>query len=307
MTHGNPGRQDAFCDSSIADGNADLAMHDRPMAGLRRANEDAQGFGPLRRDAGTAARSSVGHMIGVDVCDRCGFERAEWNKEDAERTLLHAERLLSGWSVDAAGHLDRKLRSRQVDDLKAIDAADDLFDKVHHLMHGLSSIADVRRAADDAVAQQHGTIAQLNQSTGGVPKTAVDSAVVGRRGVDGDVQTARVHHGRPWQALCLWSSEVIDALAADGHPVAAGSAGENITVSGIDWSSLRAGTIIDIGEVRCQLSAPAEPCSKNAQWFTDGAISLMDHDLHPGQSRWYASVLRTGSIAPGDQIVVSPS
>lgn len=246
-------------------------------------------------------------MIGVDVCDRCGFERAEWNEEDATRTLLLAERLLSGWSVGAAGHLDRKLRARQLDDLKAIEAADDLLDKVHHLMHGLSSIADVRRATDDAVAQQSGAVAQLSRSGGGVPKTPVESAVVGRRGVDSDVQTARVHHGRPWQALCLWSAEVIDAFAADGHPIAPGSAGENITISGIDWSSLRAGTIIDIGEVRCQLAAPAEPCSKNAQWFTNGEILLMDHDLHPGQSRWYASVLRTGSIATGDQVVVSPS
>lgn len=245
-------------------------------------------------------------MIGVEVCERCGYERAEWNEQDAQRTLLHAEGMLAGWSVDADGHLDRKLRARQLDDLKAIEAADDLFDKVHHLMHGLCSIADVRRAADDAVPTQTGSVVQINRSGGGVPKTAVNSAVIGRRGVDGDVQTARVHHGRPWQALCLWSSEVIDALAADGHPIAPGSAGENLTISGIDWVSLRGGTVIDIGDVRCQLSAPAEPCSKNAGWFSDGDVSRMDHALHPGQSRWYASVLRTGAVNTGDPVVVSP-
>ncbi len=246
-------------------------------------------------------------MIGVDVCARCGFERAEWNEQDAQRTLLHAEQLLGGWSVDASGHLDAKLRARQLDDLKAIEAADDLLDKVHHLMHGLCSLADVRRAADDAVLRQRGAVTQLSSSGGGVPKRAVDSAEVGRRGVDGDVQAARVHHGRPWQALCLWSAEVIDALAAKGHPIAAGAAGENITISGIDWASLRGGTIIDIGAVRCQLSAPAVPCAKNAQWFTDGAIELMDHELHPGQSRWYASVLNGGSVSLGDAVVVSPT
>lgn len=246
-------------------------------------------------------------MIGVEVCDRCGFERAEWNEQDAQRTLLHAEDLLAFWSVDATGHLDRKLRARQLDDLKAIAAADDLLDKVHHLMHGLCSIADVRRAAGDAVESQRGSVAQISRSGGGVPKLAVESAAIGRRGVDGDVQTARVHHGRPWQALCLWSAEVIDALAADGHPIVPGAAGENITISGIDWASLRAGTIIDIGDVRCQLSAPAVPCSKNAQWFIDGEISLMDHALHPGQSRWYASVLCPGSITTGDPVLVTPT
>jgi MOSC domain-containing protein YiiM len=245
-------------------------------------------------------------MIGVEVCDRCGFERAEWNEQDAQRTLLHADDMLNLWSVDATGHLDRKLQARRLDDLKAIAAADDLFDKVHHLMHGLCSIADVRRAAGDAVSQQRGTIAQISRSGGGVPKLAIDAAAIGRRGVDGDVQHTRVHHGRPWQALCLWSSEVIDALAAAGHPITPGAAGENITISGVDWSTLRGGTIVDIGEVRCQLSAPAVPCSKNAQWFTGGDISLIDHSLHPGQSRWYASVLRPGSITTGDPVTISP-
>ncbi len=82
-------------------------------------------------------------------------------------------------------------------------------------------------------------------------------------------------------------------------------------MSGIDWASLHGGTIIDIGSrdtgVRLQLSAPAVPCQQNAQWFTDGEISLMDHDLHPGQSRWYASVLRTGTINPGDTVTISPT
>jgi MOSC domain-containing protein YiiM len=48
------------------------------------------------------------------------------------------------------------------------------------------------------------------------------------------------------------------------------------------------------------------PCKKNAQWFLGGEISLMDHDLHPGSSRWYASVLRPGTVAAGDTVTVSP-
>ena len=186
----------------------------------------------------------------------------------------------------------------------------DLLDEVHHLWHGLVSIADVRRAAGDAVQRQRGTVSQLNASGGGVPKTAIASATVGIRGVEGDVQATRAHHGRPWQALCLWSQDVIDGFAAAGHPIAAGSAGENVTIAGIDWASLHGGTIIDIGSgpdaVRCQLSAPAVPCRHNAPWFIDGEIALMDHDLHPGFSRWYASVIRPGTISAGDPVVVTP-
>ena len=246
-------------------------------------------------------------MIGVETCDRCGFDRSQWNEQDASRTLAHADELLAGWSVDARPELESRLLERQIDDLKAVASSPDLYDEVHHLWHGLVSIADIRRTADDAVARQAGSVAQINSSAGGVPKTAIDEAVVGVRGVDGDVQNARVHHGRPWQALCLWSQEVIDGFAAAGHPIEAGSAGENVTISGIEWRSLRGGTIIDLGDVRCQLSAPAEPCSKNAAWFVDGDVSLMDHELHPGSSRWYASVLRPATIRPGDPVTVSPN
>ena len=245
-------------------------------------------------------------MIGVDHCDRCGFDRNQWTDQDAQRTLLHAADLLDGWCVDANPKLIDKLDARRIDDLKAIEASGELLDKTHHLWHGLVSIADVRRAADEAVDIQHGTVDQLSVSNGGVPKTAIETAEVGVRGFATDTQATRLHHGRPWQALCLWSAEVIAGLGADGHPIQAGNAGENVTVSGVDWSSLRGGTVIDIGTIRCQLSAPAVPCSKNAAWFTNGEISLMDHDLHPGSSRWYASVLRPGVVRTGDAVTVSP-
>lgn len=245
-------------------------------------------------------------MIGVERCDRCGFDRNQWNDQDATRTVAHATDFLEGWSVDAPPELVDKLDARRVDDLKAIAASPDLQDEVHHLWHGLVSIADVRRAAGDSIPQQRGSVRQVSASGGGVPKTAIDEARVGVRGVDDDVQAARIHHGRPWQALCIWSGDVIDRLAAAGHPIAPGCAGENVTVDGLDWARLRGGTIIDIGDVRCQLSAPAAPCQKNARWFVDGDISLMDHGLHPESSRWYASVVRTGSIRAGDPVTVSP-
>ena len=98
---------------------------------------------------------------------------------------------------------------------------------------------------------------------------------------------------------------MIDALRVEGHPIEAGSTGENLTLAGIDWARLRAGLVLEIGELRLRLSAPAVPCSKNAAFFMDGRVERMDHDRHPGWSRWYASVLEPGDIAPGDEVVVT--
>jgi MOSC domain-containing protein YiiM len=175
---------------------------------------------------------------------------------------------------------------------------------IHDLWHHLTDIARIRIALGDPTPSQTGALAQVNTSGGGVPKLPAEQAIIGRRGLEGDVQQARIHHGRPWQALSLWSTDVIAALREEGHPIEAGNAGENLTLSGIDWSTLRAGAIVEIGAVRCQLSAAAVPCKKNNQWFADGDSQRIHHDRHPGWSRWYASVLQTGTVAPGDPVIV---
>ncbi|MEZ5244780.1 MAG: MOSC domain-containing protein [Acidimicrobiales bacterium] len=175
---------------------------------------------------------------------------------------------------------------------------------VHDLWHHLVDIADGRVATGDATPTDAGTVVQVNASGGGVPKAPVEVGRIGRRGIDGDVQRARLHHGRPWQALCLWSADVIDELRAEGHPITAGAAGENLTLRGLDWNALRAGSVLEIGAARCRLSAAAVPCGKNARWFTDGDFERILHDRHPGSSRWYAAVLAPGEVRAGDEVRV---
>ena len=160
-------------------------------------------------------------------------------------------------------------------------------------------------AAGQLPARAEGVVAQLNRSDGGVPKTPVDRVEVGWRGVQGDRQRSRQHHGRPWQALCIWSTEVIDAFAAEGHPIAPGSAGENITLRGLDWSTVRPGVRLRLGTVLCEVSAWALPCKHNRAWFSDGGFNRMHHDRGP-VSRAYATVLEPGTIATGDPAILSP-
>ena len=159
--------------------------------------------------------------------------------------------------------------------------------------------------SDTRPATATGTVAQLALSDGGVPKAAVESVQVDHRGVIGDRQATRKHHGRPWQALCLWSAEVIEQLKADGHPIFPGAAGENVTVEGIDWSTVVMGTRLQIGTVLAQISAPAVPCAKNAQWFSDRDFNRIHHGNGP-ISRLYATVVEPGTIATGDPAVVEP-
>lgn len=176
---------------------------------------------------------------------------------------------------------------------------------VHAAIHGLRDLGRRLHEAGAGAPSQQGSVAQLNTSNGGVPKEPVLAADVGRRGLLGDRQANRKHHGRPFQALCLWSSEVIDALVAEGHPVHPGAAGENVTVQGIDWSTLRPGVRLLVGQVSCEISAWATPCRKNDQWFT-GRSDRIDHELHPGWSRAYAWVLEPGTITTGDPVIVEP-
>lgn len=150
-----------------------------------------------------------------------------------------------------------------------------------------------------------GRVQSINVSDGGVPKLPIRAAVIGSDGLAGDVQADRRYHGGPDKAVCLFSLEVIERFQAEGHPIAPGSAGENLTVAGIDWTAVTAGTQLRIGDdVLLEIVYPATPCSKNAQWFTDRDFRRMDFDRHPGQSRMYARVLAGGAVAEGDPVAI---
>ena len=170
---------------------------------------------------------------------------------------------------------------------------------------GLRRVADALREAGMFGGPSSGTVVQLNRSGGGVPKLPLSVADVDWGGVVGDVQVDRRHHGRPFQALCIWDADVIDRFVAEGHPIGYGSAGENVTIRGVEWARVVPGVRLSLGTVRCEVSSYAVPCSQNAGWFVGRAFNLMHHDRGP-VSRMYATVLRPGRIATGDDVVLEP-
>lgn len=177
---------------------------------------------------------------------------------------------------------------------------------VHDLVHLCTEAARAQAAAGTGAPSARGTVAGIHVSGGGVPKHPVPATTVGWRGVAGDRQADAAHHGRPFQAVCLWSADVIAALAADGHPIGPGAAGENLTLFGVEWAGLRPGTRIVAGSTELELSYPAVPCGAQARWFADGDFRRIAHERHPGRARWYAWVRRPGAVAAGDAALVEP-
>ncbi|HEV2311321.1 MAG TPA: MOSC domain-containing protein [Acidimicrobiia bacterium] len=189
---------------------------------------------------------------------------------------------------------------------QAIEAGALLRHAVHDASHHLMDIGRGLASLSAGPPRRVGSVLQINASDGGVPKRAVDRGSVGWTGLAGDHQADRRHHGRPFQALCLWSREVIDELVGDGHPIAPGCAGENLTLSGVDWAALGAGTRLRIGDALAEVSFPATPCAKQKRWFSDGDFARIDYARNPRLVRWYAWVRAPGEVRPGAPVVVQP-
>jgi len=152
-----------------------------------------------------------------------------------------------------------------------------------------------------------GKIMQINVSPGGVPKRPVTEARVTELGLEGDAHRDLEHHGGPERALCLFALERIEALQREGHPIAPGAIGENVTVEGLDWSAVGPGSRMSLGpDVLIEVTRFTSPCFNIAKSFTAGDFARVAAKRHPGDSRVYARVLRTGTIRAGDAVRLVP-
>lgn len=228
---------------------------------------------------------------------------------DARKTLSNAPVLLDQMAEGRDATVLEGHRQRVLAALAGLDVArhpaDGLEWPLRQVWSALLEAGPALRAAGELPARAEGTVVRLSRSGGGVPKSAVGTATVGYGGVAGDVQASRVHHGRPWQALCLWSLEVIDDFRSQGHLLEPGAAGENVTLAGLEWSQVRPGVRLGLGTVLCEVSAYTLPCAKNARWFEEGQFRLAHHERGP-VSRVYATVLEPGRITVGDAVVLEP-
>jgi MOSC domain-containing protein YiiM len=148
-----------------------------------------------------------------------------------------------------------------------------------------------------------GRIFQLNSSSGGVPKFAVREAKVTELGMLGDGHNFPDIHGGPDKALCLFSLELILRFQSEGHPIFPGSAGENVTVSGLDWEKLLPGVRLALGEeVLIEVTDYTSPCNSMEASFSDGKYGRISQKANPGHSRVYARILKPGSLMVGQEV-----
>jgi MOSC domain-containing protein YiiM len=152
---------------------------------------------------------------------------------------------------------------------------------------------------------QEPRIHQISISDGGVPKLPVHKSVVTPLGLEGDRHDKTESHGGPIRALCLYALERIIALQSEGHPIAPGSTGENLTLAGLDWAQVIPGTRLLLGdEVIIEITEYTTPCAKIADSFAAGEISRMSQEQYPAWARVYAKVLMPGPVQTGDSVCI---
>jgi MOSC domain-containing protein YiiM len=150
-----------------------------------------------------------------------------------------------------------------------------------------------------------GVVHSINISNGGVPKLPRESCFVSVDGLHGDRQRDLRYHGGRDRAVCLYSLDLIEALRAEGHSIAPGAIGENLTVTGIHWADMVPGAKVEVGPVVLQLTDYAAPCSNIARSFERRQYVRVNQKVHAGWSRLYARVLVEGTVQLGDTLRIA--
>jgi len=128
-------------------------------------------------------------------------------------------------------------------------------------------------------------------------------AEVNELGITTDVQRYTKVHGGPDKALCLYSLELIQALQEEGHPIYPGAIGENLTVGGIDWSTMIIGSQWQIGkQLQVEITSFAIPCNNISASFSNRKSDRVSQEKNPGWARTYAQILHNGVVRLGDEI-----
>ena len=156
------------------------------------------------------------------------------------------------------------------------------------------------------------SVLQINVSPGGIPKRPILRGVVTPLGLAGDGHAHPNIHGGPRKALLLITSEGLEELKAAGFPLYNGALGENITTQGLDRRDVRIGQRYRIGHVVIEIVKVRAPCETLNPYGPGIQKAVYDNDVKasdPSSTRWglsgfYASIVQTGVIRPGDAITL---
>jgi MOSC domain-containing protein YiiM len=175
-------------------------------------------------------------------------------------------------------------------------------------------VRHMARQDNNTSTNMQGRVVQVSTSPGGVPKLPVMAGQLSTEGFAGDSWRNRKYHGGRDQAVLLISMEVLDDLCAMGFRVFPGALGENVTTEGIDYSKLRLGQRLRLGEAEIELTKVRVPCDTISVYGAGIQKEIYDAQVKRGDyrsPRWghsgfYARVLRPGVVRPQDIIGVDP-
>lgn len=114
-------------------------------------------------------------------------------------------------------------------------------------------------------------------------------------GIEGDA-----HAGHWHRQVSLLSLEKIETFRRRGAQVAYGAFGENLVVSGIDFSSLPVGTLLQCGDVRLEMTQIGKECHQHCAIYQAVGDCIMPRE------GVFAKVLYGGMIRPGDAMDIVP-
>ena len=143
------------------------------------------------------------------------------------------------------------------------------------------------------------------ETTTGIYKYPVNGPLfLDLENVANDTISNRTVHGGVHKACYLFSSDHYPYWK-EKYPLFDwdwGMFGENLTVEGLDESTLKIGNIFKLGTALVQVTQPREPCFKLGIRFGDQKIlkEFIDHGF-PGS---YVRVLQTGHVTKGDVLTL---
>ncbi|WP_339917647.1 MOSC domain-containing protein [Yeosuana marina] len=137
--------------------------------------------------------------------------------------------------------------------------------------------------------------------TTGIYKIITNQPIfLGKEDVKGDEVSDRNVHGGEFKACYLFSEDYYPYWK-NLYPHLDwnyGMFGENLTVSGLDETTLAIGSIYKVGNALVQITQPREPCFKFAYKF--GSQEVLKQFIDHGRPGTYVRVLREGVVKTGD-------
>jgi MOSC domain-containing protein YiiM len=142
----------------------------------------------------------------------------------------------------------------------------------------------------------------------GLPKMAVNDAFITKLGLKGDHNNFRSTKKAddPDMAVLIITQDIIDELNNEGWPIKPGDLGENLTITGLDYKSIKPGQILDVGSAKIEISFICEPCT-NLRVLSYVGNEKVNTFIKTMMNRrgWYSKVLRSGKVSKNDKVSLS--